>query len=103
MPAPTSTPLHPVYIDQLATRYPTLGIVLGHGGWPWIQETAGVAFKHPTSLFHPISIFLLQEHRDISDAVDGALQDRFLSLLPTLCDLSAKRYGNVAPFHLAKS
>jgi predicted TIM-barrel fold metal-dependent hydrolase len=69
---------HPVYVDQLATRYPELRVVLGHGGWPWIDETLGVAFKHPNVYVSPdIYFFAPGGHRYI-DAMNGALQDQFL-------------------------
>jgi hypothetical protein len=69
---------HPVAIDQLATRYPELLIVLGHGAWPWIDETLGVAFKHPNVYVSPdIYLFAPGGTRYI-DAINGALQDQFL-------------------------
>jgi uncharacterized protein len=69
---------HPVYIDQLATRYPELQIVLGHGAWPWIQETLGVAFKHPNVFVSPDIYFFAPGAAGYVDAVNGALQDQFL-------------------------
>ena len=69
---------HPVYVDQLATRYPELRVVLGHGAWPWIDATLGVAFKHPNVYVSPdIYFFAPGGHRYI-DAMNGALQDQFL-------------------------
>jgi len=44
---------NPLYIDRLATRYPELKIVLGHGCYPFIQEILGVAFKHPNVYVSP--------------------------------------------------
>ena len=38
---------NPLYVDRLATRYPELKIVCGHGCYPYVQEILGVAFKHP--------------------------------------------------------
>lgn len=36
----------PVSIDRLATRFPALTIICGHGCWPYAGEIVAVAFKH---------------------------------------------------------
>ena len=69
---------HPVYIDQLATRFPDLRIVLGHGAWPWIEETLGVAFKHANVYVSPDIYFFAPGGDRYVDAVNGVLQDQFL-------------------------
>lgn len=69
---------HPIYIDQLATRYPDLRIVLGHGAWPWIEQTLGVAFKHPNVFVSPDIYFFAPGAKAYIDAINGALQDQFL-------------------------
>jgi len=69
---------HPVAIDQLATRYPELRIVLGHGAWPWIDETLGVAFKHPNVYVSPDIYLFAPGGARYVDAINGALQDQFL-------------------------
>lgn len=69
---------HPVHIDQLATSYPKLKIILGHGCWPWIQETLGVAFKHPNVFISPDIYFFAPSSSAYIEAIDGALQDQFL-------------------------
>lgn len=37
----------PIWVDQVACRFPDLVIVCNHGGWPWIGESMAVAWKHP--------------------------------------------------------
>lgn len=37
----------PIWVDQVACRYPDLVIVCNHGGWPWIGESMAIAWKHP--------------------------------------------------------
>lgn len=69
---------HPVYIDQIATRFPALRIILGHGAWPWIDETLGVAFKHPNVFVSPDIYFFAPGGTRYVDAINGALQDQFL-------------------------
>lgn len=69
---------HPVQIDQLATRYPSLKIVLGHGAWPWIEGTLGVAFKHPNVFVSPDIYLFAPGGAAYVVAMRGALQDQFL-------------------------
>ncbi len=49
---------HPGYLDKVALKFPNLKIIAGHGGWPWVLETAAIARKHrnlyiDTSTQHP--------------------------------------------------
>jgi uncharacterized protein len=69
---------HPIYIDQVATRYPDLQIVVGHGAWPWIDEVLGVAFKHPNVFLSPDLYFFAPGGSRYVDAIAGALEDQFL-------------------------
>jgi uncharacterized protein len=69
---------HPIYIDQVATRYPDLKIVVGHGAWPWIDEIHGVAFKHPNVFLSPDLYFFAPGGARYIDAMNGALRDQFL-------------------------
>ncbi len=69
---------NPVYVDQLATSYPDLAIVLGHGGWPWIDETLGVAFKHPNVFVSPDIYFFAPGGKRYVEAISGPLQGQFL-------------------------
>jgi uncharacterized protein len=47
---------HPLYLDEVAARYPSLRIVAGHGGWPWINEMVAVAWRQP-NVYIDISAF----------------------------------------------
>jgi len=38
---------HPRYLDELAIAFPTLTIVAGLGGWPWIPDLMAIAMRHP--------------------------------------------------------
>jgi predicted TIM-barrel fold metal-dependent hydrolase len=69
---------HPVYIDQVATRFPSLKIVVGHGAWPWIDEMHGVAFKHPNVFISPDLYFFVPGGNRYVEAMRGALKDQFL-------------------------
>ena len=68
----------PIAFDRLATHYPDLKIVLGHGAWPWIEQTLGVAFKHPNVFVSPDIYLFAPGGAAYVDAIGGALQDQFL-------------------------
>jgi predicted TIM-barrel fold metal-dependent hydrolase len=36
----------PLHISEVAAEFPDLIIVANHGGWPWVTEMVGVAWKH---------------------------------------------------------
>jgi predicted TIM-barrel fold metal-dependent hydrolase len=36
----------PVWVDRVACDFPELVIVCNHGGWPWVNESLAVAWKH---------------------------------------------------------
>lgn len=36
----------PLWIDEVACRYPGLTIICNHGGWPWVLEMIAVLWKH---------------------------------------------------------
>lgn len=38
---------HPIYIDELAVKFPKTKIVIAHFGFPYLLETANVVFKNP--------------------------------------------------------
>lgn len=37
----------PIYLDEVASDFPELKIIAGHGGWPWVNELMGVLWRHP--------------------------------------------------------
>lgn len=37
----------PVYVDDIATNFPDLKIVMCHGGYPWVEEFIVVAYSNP--------------------------------------------------------
>lgn len=47
---------HPRHIDEVAGRYPTVPILCGHGGWPWVLDLVAVAWRHD-NVFIDISAF----------------------------------------------
>ena len=69
---------HPMYIDQVATRFPKLPIVLGHGCWPFVDETIGVAFKHMNVYVSPDLYMFVPGADRYVEASNGALQEQML-------------------------
>lgn len=39
-------PANPITVDEVASDFPTLRILLSHAGWPWIREAIAVAKRH---------------------------------------------------------
>ncbi|MCL4559065.1 MAG: amidohydrolase family protein [Chloroflexi bacterium] len=37
----------PIYVDEVATKFPDLQIVMCHGGYPWVEEFIAVAYTNP--------------------------------------------------------
>ena len=43
----------PEYADRVATDFPQLTVVIQHGGWPYVLEAIGVAYKQPNVFLVP--------------------------------------------------
>jgi len=39
---------HPRHVDKVLRSLPGLRIIIGHAGWPWVQESCIIALRHPT-------------------------------------------------------
>ena len=77
-PRVTMDSSNPVYIDMVARDFPELKIIISHGGYPWVNEIIGVAFRN-TNVYldisevetHPMSEAYIQ-------AANTILQDKIL-------------------------
>jgi predicted TIM-barrel fold metal-dependent hydrolase len=70
----------PIPIDQVARDFPSLRIVITHGGWPFIDEMIAIIEKRPNVWFCPdLFQFRPGGHRYV-EAVNlgGRLQERYL-------------------------
>lgn len=69
----------PVHIDRVAADFPTLPIVVSHGGWPWVHQILHVAYRRP-NLYVSADQYLanMPGMRDYIDAINGFLGDRFI-------------------------
>lgn len=69
---------NPLYVDRVATRYPELRILLGHGGYPYVQEVLGVAFKHVNVYVSPDMYLFAPGGTAYVEAANGSLRDQIV-------------------------
>jgi len=68
----------PIYVDNLAIKYPDVNFILAHFGWPWYEEALAVAY-HKGNVFIDISGWSPKYIPQIVlKYMDSLLQDKFL-------------------------
>jgi len=68
----------PIYIDNLAIKYPNVNFIIAHFGWPWYEEALAVAY-HKGNVFIDISGWSPKYIPQIViKYMDSLLQDKFL-------------------------
>lgn len=69
----------PVAIDRMLTDFPALKVVCSHGGWPYVQEILGVAFRRENLYLCP-DMYLrgLPGTSEYLAAANGFLSERIL-------------------------
>ena len=76
---PDITYSSPVPIDRVAQDFPQLTMVLAHGGFPWITEVLGTAFRRPNVYLSPdMYMFNSLATQAYVDAINTFLADRFI-------------------------
>lgn len=68
----------PVHVDRLATRYPDLKIILGHGCYPYVEQVLGVAFKHPNVFVSPDMYVFAPGGRAYVEAANSTLREQIV-------------------------
>ncbi len=68
----------PAPIDRVATRFPDLKIVCGHGCWPRAHEMVAVALKHPNVYVSPDSYQLHPGSGVYVEAANDFMIDQYL-------------------------
>jgi predicted TIM-barrel fold metal-dependent hydrolase len=69
----------PEHLDRVAADFPTLKIVVSHGGWPWVHQVLHIAFRRSNIYLSPDQYLAqLPGMDDYIKAADGFLADRFL-------------------------
>lgn len=70
---------NPVHIDRVAADFPTLPIVVSHGGWPWVHQILHVAYRRANVYVSPdMYLCNMAGMVDYLSALNGFLEDRFL-------------------------
>jgi len=46
----------PIYLDHVACDFPELKLIIGHGGWPWVEEAMAICWKHPNVYIDFLSV-----------------------------------------------
>ena len=69
----------PVAIDRMLADFPALKVVCSHGGWPYVQEILGVAFRRENLYLCPDMYFRgLPGTTEYLAAANGFLSERIL-------------------------
>ncbi len=69
----------PIHVDQVAADFPSLPLIVAHGGWPWVTEILGVAYRRQNVYLSPDQyMFNLPGWQEYVQAANFYLQDRFL-------------------------
>ncbi len=69
----------PIHVDRVAVDFPGLTLIIAHGGWPWVTEMLGVAYRRPNVYLSPDQYLInLPGWQDYVQAANFYLQDRFL-------------------------
>ena len=68
----------PLGVDRLATRFPELTIVCGHGCWPYVQQVIAVAFKHRNVHVSPDMYMFAPGGGAYVEAANGMLRGQML-------------------------
>jgi uncharacterized protein len=69
---------HPIHIDRLATRFPALKIICGHGCYPYVNEIIAVAYKHRNVFVSPDMYMFAPGGSGYAEAANRLLKDQML-------------------------
>ena len=69
----------PIRTDRLLADFPTLNVVVAHGGWPWVNEILHLGFRRQNLWLSPDMYFSrMPGWEEYVKAADGFLSDRML-------------------------
>lgn len=68
---------NPIYVDNVAADFPGLRILVSHGGFPWMQEMAAIAFRNDNVWFETSAYWFMPGVSElIVEAANGYLSDK---------------------------
>lgn len=65
-------------VDDVATDFPELTIVIDHSGWPWVTETIAIAFRHENVYIDTSLYSHLPGSNLFAEAANTIIPDRIL-------------------------
>lgn len=77
-PRVTMDSSNPVHIDMVARDFPELKIIVSHGGYPWVNEIIGVAFRNSNVYLDLSEVETLPMAEAYIQAANTILQDKIL-------------------------
>lgn len=69
---------NPGYIDRVAADFPNLKIIVSHGGWPYIEEMMGVAFRNANVYFEASEYEKFPGSDKLIEAGNSILSDKMV-------------------------
>jgi predicted TIM-barrel fold metal-dependent hydrolase len=77
MAGPDLTYTDPAHISQIASDFPTMNIICGHGCWPYVTQAIGLMFRHRNVFVAP-DVYMWMPGRDLYVDAANKLSDQFL-------------------------
>ena len=64
----------PIFVDDVATNFPDLKIVICHGGYPWTEEFMAVAYTNPNILVDLTFMEVIEDTFQIPDLIEKTVR-----------------------------
>ena len=77
MAGPNLTYTDPAHISQIASDFPTMNIICGHGCWPYVTQAIGLMFRHRNVFVSP-DVYMWMPGRDLYVDAANKMPDQFL-------------------------
>ena len=77
MAGPDITYTDPAHISQIASDFPRMNIICGHGCWPYVTQAIGLMFRHRNVYISP-DVYLWMPGRDLYVDAANKMPDQFL-------------------------
>ena len=94
MPNPKIKYSHPIHVDDTATDFPDLKIVIAHVGNPWLVDCAEILYKNP-NVYADISGLVVED--DLHTAYGDIMRKKIQELLEYISPQQKLLYGTDWP------